>query len=85
MSPLTILFKESHVMALRRLEQYGVTDFIGNCGGILGLFLGVSLLSIFEIIYYATIRLICIIRIRRGANERQSIALAARLNPNSSI
>jgi amiloride-sensitive sodium channel len=31
---------------LERSEPFGIVDFIGNCGGLLGLFMGVSVLSI---------------------------------------
>lgn len=33
-----------------------ITDFIANFGGILGLFLGVSILSLVEIIYFMAFR-----------------------------
>lgn len=36
--------------------MYSSTDFIANFGGILGLFLGVSILSIVEIIYFMAFR-----------------------------
>lgn len=35
---------------------------MANCGGILGLFTGFSFLSIVEIIYFMTLRVICNIR-----------------------
>jgi hypothetical protein len=35
---------------------YGLTDFIANFGGLLGLFLGVSILSIVEIVYFIAFR-----------------------------
>lgn len=37
-------------------ELYGLTDFFANCGGILGLFMGISCLSIIEVIYHFTLR-----------------------------
>jgi Amiloride-sensitive sodium channel len=36
--------------------MYSSTDFIANFGGILGLFLGVSILSLVEIIYFMAFR-----------------------------
>lgn len=51
-----LFFKEDQFIALKRAELFGITDFIANCGGLLGLFMGVSLLSIVEIIYFCTIR-----------------------------
>jgi hypothetical protein len=38
-------------------QQLGNLDFVSYCGGSLGLFLGFSVLSAIEIIYYFTIRL----------------------------
>lgn len=45
---------------MQRSEVYGYTDFLANCGGLLGLFLGFSILSIVEIIYFLTLRLLVI-------------------------
>ncbi|XP_058837402.1 pickpocket protein 28-like [Topomyia yanbarensis] len=53
---LTIYFKESQFITSKRSELYGVTDFLANCGGLLGLFMGMSLLSLAEIIYFCLIR-----------------------------
>lgn len=56
MTKLYITFKDSEFFAMKRSELYGLTDFIANCGGLLGLFMGVSLLSFVEIIYFFTVR-----------------------------
>lgn len=42
------------------------------CGGFLGLFMGVSMISIIEIFYYSTLRLFWIIRSSLERNEEQS-------------
>lgn len=55
-SKLIVQFKEAEFMAMKRSELYGLTDFIANCGGILGLFMGVSILSFVEIIYFFTVK-----------------------------
>jgi Amiloride-sensitive sodium channel len=44
-------------MTSERSEIYGVTGFLANCGGLLGLCLGVSVISLFEIVYFCAIRL----------------------------
>lgn len=41
----------------QRGELYGNASFIANCGGLLGLFTGFSILSLVEVIYFATLRL----------------------------
>jgi Amiloride-sensitive sodium channel len=44
-------------MTSERTELYGKTDFLANCGGLLGLFLGASVISFLEIVYFSCIRL----------------------------
>lgn len=40
-----------------KTELYTLADFLANCGGLLGVFCGFSVLSLFEIVFYATLRL----------------------------
>lgn len=51
---------------VKRLETYSFTDFLAICGGLLGLFLGISLLSMIELIYIFTLRLFWIIQNARS-------------------
>ena len=55
-SVVSILFKDDDFLYTQRSEIHGWADFIANTGGILGLFLGISILSIVEIIYFITFR-----------------------------
>lgn len=64
-SRLSIFFKEAQFLTSKRSELYGTTDFLANCGGLLGLFMGVSTLSIVEIIYFCTVRLVTNLKMRR--------------------
>lgn len=41
----------------KRIELYTFVDFMAICGGLLGLCLGISLLSVIEIVYFSTLRL----------------------------
>lgn len=52
-------------MALRRTEMYAMTNLIATCGGLLGLFLGISLLSVIEIVAFCAIRLVARLARRR--------------------
>ncbi|KAI5638681.1 amiloride-sensitive sodium channel domain-containing protein [Phthorimaea operculella] len=61
-SDVDVYFKHSRYISMRRSELFGITDFMANCGGLLGLFLGFSFLSLVEIFYFATIRLYRILR-----------------------
>lgn len=54
---LSVYFADPLVSSFQRTESHTYTDFFANCGGLLGLFLGVSVLSIIEFIYYSTLRL----------------------------
>lgn len=67
-----ISFKENQFFASRRSELYGKIDFIASIGGIMGLFMGVSLLSIVEFFYFGTLRLGCNLRSRRIEKRRLS-------------
>ncbi|XP_035790347.1 pickpocket protein 28-like [Anopheles albimanus] len=76
LSLLTVHFKVSRVIPVRRSELYGVTDFLANCGGILGLFMGVSILSIVEILYYCTLKPFMA---RRRTDQAASVATRSKL------
>lgn len=56
-STVTIYFRGQQVTVLKRMEVYTYTDFLAVCGGLFGLFLGISVLSIVEFLYYSTLRL----------------------------
>ncbi|XP_017770444.1 PREDICTED: pickpocket protein 28-like [Nicrophorus vespilloides] len=62
MARVTIFFKEMQFITSERNELYGYTDFLANCGGLLGLFIGFSFLSVIETIYFVTLRLVCNVR-----------------------
>lgn len=64
-----LFFKEDQFISLKRAELFGITDFIANVGGLLGLFMGVSLLSIVEIFYFCTIRWIYRLKGQRGGSR----------------
>lgn len=66
-----ISFKDEQFFSSRRAEVYTLIDFVANCGGILGLFMGISILSIVEIIYFGTLRIGCSLRKRRQVKKRR--------------
>lgn len=65
---LSIFFQDNKVETTTRMEMYTFADFLAICGGLLGLFLGVSALSIVELLYYITLRLFWSIRHSRLTN-----------------
>ncbi|CAH2043596.1 unnamed protein product, partial [Iphiclides podalirius] len=70
-SRVMIFFKEAQFITSRRSELYGQTDFLANCGGLLGLFMGFSILSVAEIIYFLTLRIVCILWRKRNSKKIQ--------------
>lgn len=72
---LAIFFKDKQFITSKRSELYGPTDFIANCGGLLGLFMGVSLLSVVEIVYHFTLRVCCNLRKRATRKPETEIIL----------
>lgn len=54
---LTVYFKEREFTAIVQTEHYGISGLIAYIGGTFGLFMGFSLLSLVELIYFLSIRL----------------------------
>ncbi|XP_047522137.1 pickpocket protein 28-like [Pieris napi] len=71
-----VFFKEAQFIASRRSELFGPYDFLANCGGLLGLFMGFSILSVVEIIYFLTLRLYYLLR------KKKDLKINADLNTN---
>lgn len=59
---VTIYYRVFQVERHMRMEVNTLANFIASCGGLLGLFLGVSVLSIIEFLYYSTLRLYLTLR-----------------------
>lgn len=57
-SSVWIGFGDDEYMAFKRHESYGAVTLLSNIGGLLGLFLGISVLSIIETLYFFTLRLV---------------------------
>ena len=51
-------FSDNEILAYKRFESPGTVGLLSNIGGVLGLFLGISVLSIIETIYFFTLRFI---------------------------
>ena len=65
---LHIYFNKLHFMRHERAELYGIVDFFSNVGGLLGLCMGFSVLSLLEFVYFFTARLFFNITIPRKEN-----------------
>lgn len=53
----SIQFIDDEFIAYKRFESFGGVSLLSKIGGMLGLFLGISLLSIVEVVYFVTLRL----------------------------
>ncbi|KAI5730158.1 hypothetical protein M8J76_010655 [Diaphorina citri] len=70
MAVVHLFFTDTQFTGFVKSELFGFTEFLSNTGGLLGLFLGFSFLSAFEVIYFLTLRLCCII-VRKHNNMIQ--------------
>lgn len=58
MAVFKLKFKYSEFQPLLRYQDFTFVDFLCGVGGLLGLFAGISVLSLFELIYFFGPRLI---------------------------
>lgn len=70
---LAIFFRDQQVETIKRTEVYTYSDFLAVCGGLLGLFLGMSVLSLIELIYYSSLRWYWAARREREQNALQQV------------
>ncbi|XP_055321190.1 pickpocket protein 28-like [Sitodiplosis mosellana] len=68
-SRLVIFFKEEMFIPMKRTEFYSLSSFLASSGGLFGLFLGASLLSFIELIYYFSFRIFFPPNEKMGINE----------------
>jgi hypothetical protein len=52
MAVVTVFIQDPYYTSILRDESISFVTFLGNAGGLFGIFLGVSLVSMFEILYY---------------------------------
>ncbi|XP_004533537.1 pickpocket protein 28 [Ceratitis capitata] len=69
-SRLSVYFKEHQFTAIKRTVLFSIATLIANWGGILGLFMGISSLSIIELVYFFSVRLFDNLRKRRQTKKR---------------
>lgn len=55
---LAIYFSHDEFYAIKRSAGSEAIGFLANIGGILGLFLGISLMTVIDVIYFFTLRFI---------------------------
>lgn len=76
---MSVGYKEPLFIASTRSELFDFTEFIGCCGGLLSLFIGFSVLSFVELIYFVTLRLFCTLR-KEEKDEQSNNVVITRQN-----
>ena len=56
MAHVHIYFKQLHYMQQERKERFTGLELLGNIGGLLGLCMGVSMISVVEVVYFFVLR-----------------------------
>ncbi|KAK7583871.1 hypothetical protein V9T40_004834 [Parthenolecanium corni] len=64
----TVYYRDRNTLGIVRVGLITFSDFLGNIGGILGLFLGFSWISLLEIIHFLILR--PLLKSRRGNNNQ---------------
>lgn len=72
-SRLVISFRDEHHIPQERRESNNLIDILAESGGIFGLFMGASLLSFVELIYYLTLRMFLLRRQERNSARATTI------------
>ncbi|XP_055703450.1 pickpocket protein 28-like [Phlebotomus papatasi] len=68
-----LYFVENTIHSYTKGELIGFTDFLSSTGGLLGLFMGFSVVSLVEMFYYISMRPHCSKRIQQNPNATQKV------------
>lgn len=89
LSKMSIFFKEEEFYVSKRSELYSGFELVGTIGGLLGLYMGISVLSVLELIYYFSLRLFCISRMQKIEEKRlqqqQQQVAAGTVEPQTTV
>jgi acid-sensing ion channel, other len=55
---MSVYFADDEFIVMRRYASFGTAALLSNIGGLLGLFLGASVMSFIEVFYFFVIRLV---------------------------
>ncbi|ALC49086.1 ppk28 [Drosophila busckii] len=75
LSILHFYYLTNNFRSTTKSEMFGFTEFLSNTGGLLGLFMGFSIFSVIEIVYYVTVRPYCASRTLRLRRKQRQAAL----------
>ncbi|KAJ6625441.1 Pickpocket protein 28 [Pseudolycoriella hygida] len=80
-----IFFNQKQFISSKRSKLYGQTELLANFGGLVGLFLGISLLSFVELIYFFTLRAYLLVKrniLPRNDNVHMSTEMKSNIKIN---
>lgn len=70
-----IYFLENAYRGFTKNELIGFTEFLSNTGGLLGLFMGFSVISLIEIIYFLSLRPYCARKIVQQQQKKSAVEI----------
>lgn len=76
-----IFFVDNAFRSYTKGELIGFTDFLSGCGGLLGLFMGFSVISLIEIIYFLSLRPFCALKRFKNIYQTGKIVNVAPKDP----
>lgn len=77
-----IFFSETSYGGFTKNELFGFTEFLSNTGGLLGLFMGFSVISLIEVVYFVSLRPFCLQK-RLQNSKKEKIEFQNRIYNNS--
>ncbi|KZC12404.1 Sodium channel protein Nach, partial [Dufourea novaeangliae] len=83
MAVVHLFFVESQFTKYVKNELFGFTEFLSSTGGLLGLFMGFSFLSLVEIFYFLTLRVWC--RIYKNRDAPRNVLQVHPLDPSHNV
>lgn len=72
MAHVLIYFENAGFESTERYAAFDFMDFVASCGGLLGLFMGLSILSFIELAYYF---ILWIMMVRRSSRKVEPVGL----------
>ncbi|XP_020717441.1 pickpocket protein 28-like [Ceratitis capitata] len=78
---VNIYFKDVAYRSSKQAEYIGITDFLSNIGGILGLFFGFSFMSLAEFIFYFLLKPIRVLVVKSWSKRDIKRGVSKKLKP----
>ncbi|XP_076229162.1 pickpocket protein 28 isoform X2 [Nomia melanderi] len=83
MAVVHLFFVETQFTKFVKNDLFGFTEFLSSTGGLLGLFMGFSFMSLVEVVYFMTLRIWC--RIFRNGHAHRNTLQVHPLDPSKNV